>query len=529
MKMGERTSQAKMATMRIQLQANELFDKGKFNDAIEKLEEISANNWMGIHFFNKSRFQLKNTNIEGAIESLRTFVNKDKTSAIGFFHLATLLYSKENYSEAETCYESAFNSLRGNSLVDYRPLQLAVTLRVSDVAYNLAVAAVRNGKSENFIKFIEIALENAEEIERHRDIRHLEALRESNLTEIPLTKFPLIEISPFAVFRVSQKVKTSLNSNPIKKATAKAVGGDGEAGFTPVAAPVIPKHFRASEMTEAPLSAKLQSVQRKENERQVSKGRSSSPTISALLAQSGINLPGVDGAGRRPGISGAVGITRNPTPPSRPPPIAKENSKSSSGGKQSPKHSPKTSKLESTVITKSVTKSLDSRASSTQKLDKEARKTKIVHDGSPPALETAVKAVSVKSDKSKKSSSKTKLSDEKSSVGPFPEGSGDQKIQCNDKKDEKRLEVKIPSESDGLNEKVRLCVNVQLDLDLEVDRNSDLDAIMLRIRDRIHSIASIVSSNSTSPCLLHNGEPVAEQEQFKNMLIDTNSVNLILK
>jgi len=89
--------------------------------------------------------------------------------------------------------------------------------------------------------------------------------------------------------------------------------------------------------------------------------------------------------------------------------------------------------------------------------------------------------------------------------------------------------VKIPSESDGLNEKVRLCVNVQLDLDLEVDRNSDLDAIMLRIRDRIHSIASIVSSNSTSPCLLHNGEPVAEQEQFKNMLIDTNSVNLILK
>jgi len=115
----------------------------------------------------------------------------------------------------------------------------------------------RNGNSENFIKFIEIALENAEEIERHRDIRHLEALRESNLSEIPLTKFPLIEISPFAVFRVSQKVKTSLNSNPIKKATAKAVGGDGEAGFTPVAAPVIPKHFRASEMTEAPLSGTI--------------------------------------------------------------------------------------------------------------------------------------------------------------------------------------------------------------------------------------------------------------------------------
>lgn len=513
--MGEKSKKskkAKMATMRIQLQANELFDKGKFDEAIVKLEEITPNNWTGIHFFNKSRFQLKNTNIEGAIESLRTFVNKDKTSAIGFFHLATLLFSTENYSEAQTCYESAYDSLRGNSLVDYRPLQLAVTLRVSDVAYNLAVAAVRNGNSDKFVKFIEIALENAEEIERHRDIRHLEALRESKLEEIPLTKFPMIEISPFAVFRVSQKVKTSLNSNPIKKATAKAVGGDGEAGFTPVAAPVIPKHFRASEMTDAPLSAKLQSVQRKENERQVSKGRSSSPTISALLAQSGLNLPGVDAAGRRAGISGTVGISRNPTPPSRPPPIAKENSKGSSGDKLSPKLSPKTSKLDlaeiTKSVTKSVTKSLESRASSTQKLDKEERKTKIVPDGSLPAVKSTAKAVSVKSDKSKKSkksSSKTKLSEDKSSVGPFPEGSGDQKIQCNDKKDEKRLEVKIPSESDGLNDKVRLCVNVQLDLDLEVERNSDLDTIMLRIRDRIHSIASIVSSNSTSPCLLHNG------------------------
>lgn len=323
----------------------------------------------------------------------------------------------------------------------------------------------RNGNSDKFAKFIEIALENAEEIERHRDIRHLEALRESKLEEIPLTKFPMIEISPFAVFRVSQKVKTSLNSNPIKKATAKAVGGDGEAGFTPVASPVIPKHFRASELTEAPLSgtikywrvyfktilflAKLQSVQRKENERQVSKGRSSSPTISALLAQSGLNLPGVDAAGRRAGISGTVGISRNPTPPSRPPPIAKENSKGSSGDKLSPKLSPKTSKLNIAEITKSVTKSLESRASSTQKLDKEERKTKIVSDGSLPAVNSTAKAVSVKSDKSKKSkksSSKTKLSDDKSSVGPFPEGSGDQKIQCNDKKDEKRLEVKIPSE-----------------------------------------------------------------------------------
>ena len=193
---------------------------------------------------------------------------------------------------------------------------------------------------------------------------------------------------------------------------------------------------------------------RKETERSISKGRSTSPSISALLAQSGITLPGVDAAGRRAGITGAAGMNSSPAPPSRPPPLARENSRGSSGGKPSPKLSPKNSKLDSSSpVTKSA-KSLDSRGSSTQILDKEAKKTTLMNntvaDGSPLARKEELKAPSVKSvksdksKKSKKSSSKTKLSDEKSA--PFPEGSGDQKIQCNDKKDEKRLEVKIPPE-----------------------------------------------------------------------------------
>ena len=46
--MGEKSKKskkAKMATMRIQLQANELFDKGKFDEAIEKVSFHLLNVW----------------------------------------------------------------------------------------------------------------------------------------------------------------------------------------------------------------------------------------------------------------------------------------------------------------------------------------------------------------------------------------------------------------------------------------------------------------------------------------------------
>ena len=47
--MGEKSKKskkAKMATMRIQLQANELYDKGKFNDAIEKVSFYVMVGWI---------------------------------------------------------------------------------------------------------------------------------------------------------------------------------------------------------------------------------------------------------------------------------------------------------------------------------------------------------------------------------------------------------------------------------------------------------------------------------------------------
>ena len=50
------------------------------------------------------------------------------------------------------------------------------------------------------------------------------------------------------------------------------------------------------------------------------------------------------------------------------------------------------------------------------------------------------------------------------------------------KKDEKRLEVKIPADSDGLNESIRLAISVSLELELELSRTIDYETMLLHLR-----------------------------------------------
>ena len=60
----------------------------------------------------------------------------------------------------------------------------------------------------------------AEDIERHRDIRELERVKDDSV--INANKFDLIHVSPFAVYRVSPKIIKSFEANqPIDKGKAK--------------------------------------------------------------------------------------------------------------------------------------------------------------------------------------------------------------------------------------------------------------------------------------------------------------------
>lgn len=103
--------------------------------------------------------------------------------------------------------------MRGNPIIDYRPLNLSITLHESDVAYNLALCYLQKDYTKEFKEYITIAMEQAEDIERHRVIRELERVKDDEI--IIKNDFKLLHVSPFAVYRVSAKVRRAFQSPTI--------------------------------------------------------------------------------------------------------------------------------------------------------------------------------------------------------------------------------------------------------------------------------------------------------------------------
>jgi len=117
------------------------------------------------------------------------------------------------------------------------------------------------------------------------------------------------------------------------------------------------------------------------------------------------------------------------------------------------------------------------------------------------------------------------------SLSNYSEGVGEHKIQVNQRKDDKRLEIKVPNDSDGLNRSIRLAVKVSLDLEIEIDRNCSYETAMLHLRDQLHSIASLASPHSTTPRLYikKTGEPVVDDENYQKLTDKVNSVDFVFK
>jgi len=115
--------------------------------------------------------------------------------------------------DALQSFERSYECMRGNPIIDYRPLNLSITLYESDVAYNLALCYLRKDCIAEFKEFISLAMEQAEDIERHRVIRELERVKDDDV--IVKNDFKLLHVSPFAVYRVSAKVKRAFQSPAI--------------------------------------------------------------------------------------------------------------------------------------------------------------------------------------------------------------------------------------------------------------------------------------------------------------------------
>ena len=83
--------------------------------------------------------------------------------AIGFFQLSLLNCEMKNYSESRKALERAFECLRENEEIDYRPLNLKIVLNESDITFNLALVSLALQDFVSFKKYVESALETVQE------------------------------------------------------------------------------------------------------------------------------------------------------------------------------------------------------------------------------------------------------------------------------------------------------------------------------------------------------------------------------
>ena len=67
-----------------------------------------------------------------------------------------LFHNSHIYSDALQSFERSYECMRGNPVIDYRPLNLSITLYESDVAYNLALCYLRKDCIPEFKEFISL-------------------------------------------------------------------------------------------------------------------------------------------------------------------------------------------------------------------------------------------------------------------------------------------------------------------------------------------------------------------------------------
>ena len=74
-------------------------------------------------------------------------------------------------------------------------------------------------------------------------------------------------------------------------------------------------------------------------------------------------------------------------------------------------------------------------------------------------------------------------------------------------------------------------LKVNLELEIEIDRDCDFATSMLHFRDQLHSVASLANPHSTTPRLYDRktGEPIVSNENYKEMIQNVNSVDLVFK
>uniref|UniRef100_A0A672JUG9 Neutrophil cytosolic factor 2 n=1 Tax=Sinocyclocheilus grahami TaxID=75366 RepID=A0A672JUG9_SINGR len=99
-------------------------------------------------FFNIGCLYLNNSELDEAEKAFDRSIGKDEHLPATFFQRQVTFYKKERFKECLLDFQQAFKQLRGNQLIDYKPLGLRYKLCACEVLHNIGVVQAQLGKWE---------------------------------------------------------------------------------------------------------------------------------------------------------------------------------------------------------------------------------------------------------------------------------------------------------------------------------------------------------------------------------------------
>ncbi|XP_063063103.1 neutrophil cytosol factor 2 [Engraulis encrasicolus] len=202
-----------------------------FLDIEEKNSKIS---------FDIGCLHLANKDLEAAEKAFDFSIGKDEHLAVAFFQRGITFFKRENFEEALADFNNAFRELRGNNLIDYKPIGLSYKLYASEVLHNMALTQAQQGQWDKAQESLLSALALKPKF-KHVELA-LEAILKQKL-------FDLVEMRPRLLFRPNRNFVAELEQKDYlgkAKVVASVVHKDEFSGFAPLQpqsedAPAIPK------------------------------------------------------------------------------------------------------------------------------------------------------------------------------------------------------------------------------------------------------------------------------------------------
>ncbi|XP_055737823.1 neutrophil cytosol factor 2-like isoform X1 [Salvelinus fontinalis] len=213
---------------------------GTFLDIQEKNSKI---------FFNIGCLHLINKNLDAAEKALDSCIGKDEHLAVAFFQRGLTFYKKERFEESFADFQHAFKELRGNQLIDYKPLGLRYKLYACEVLHNMALAHAQLGQWEKAKENLLTALNLRTEAKLSHIDRGLECILKQKL-------FEPVKVPAKVLFKPNKNYVAELEKKDYlgkAKVVSSIIFQDEFSGFAPLQPQVedVPTRPKAPEVMRA--------------------------------------------------------------------------------------------------------------------------------------------------------------------------------------------------------------------------------------------------------------------------------------